>query len=143
VHSSLTESKSPNRRFKPLPPTPSTTAREASDMLKAYWAYDFTYDQPIEAMLAAFNSAGPWRWFLGASTTYGDYLNCRPEEQVRVRVHEYPQMLFVIGLRDKGFTALLEIRAESTATRFEVDDVFRRLLQAIEATNITEIVPYD
>ena len=112
-------------------------------MLKAYWAYDFTYDQPIETMLAAFNSAGPWRWSLGDSTTYGDYLNCRPMEHVRVRVHEYPQMLFVIGLHDKGFTALLEIRAESMATQFEIDGVFRRLLQAIDATNITEIEPYD
>jgi hypothetical protein len=112
-------------------------------MLKAYWAYDFTYDQPIETMLAAFNSAGPWQWGLGDSATYGDYLNCRPMEHVRVRIHEYPQMLFVIGLHDKGFTALLEIRRDSMATQSEIDNVFRRLLHAINATNITEIVPYD
>jgi hypothetical protein len=111
-------------------------------MLKAYWAYDFTCDQPIEAILAAFNSAGPWRWVLGESAVYGDYLNCRPKEHVRVRLHEYPQMLFV-GFRDKGFSALLEIHAESMATRFEIDGVFRRLLQEIDATNITEIEPYD
>jgi hypothetical protein len=111
-------------------------------MLKAYWAYDFTCDHPIEAILAAFNSAGPWQWVLGESAVYGDYLNCQPEEYVRVRVHEYPQMLFV-GLRDKGFSALLEIRAASMAIRSQVDDVFRRLLQAIHATNITEIEPYD
>lgn len=110
--------------------------------LRAYWAYDFACDLSMEAMLAAFNAAGPWRWDLSDSATYGDYLNCRPDEEVHVRVHEYPQMLFV-GLRDKGFSALLEIHAESTATRFEVDDVFRRLLQTVEATNITEIEPYD
>ncbi|MGD0053164.1 MAG: hypothetical protein ABSD03_15285, partial [Vulcanimicrobiaceae bacterium] len=89
-------------------------------MLKEYWAYDFNCDQPIEAILAALNSAGPWQWVLGESAVYGDYLNCRPKEHVRVRLHEYPQMLFV-GSRDKGFSALLEIRAESTATRFEID----------------------
>ncbi len=111
-------------------------------MPKAYWAYDFSCGQTIEAMLAAFNSTGPWRWVLGESATYGDYLNCRPKEHVRVRVHEYPQMLFV-GVRNKGFSALLEIHAESMATRFEVDDVFRRLLRVIDATNITEIEPYD
>ena len=111
-------------------------------MLKECWAYDFDCDQSIEAILAAFNSAGPWQWGLGDSTTYGDYLNCRPKEHVRVRIHEYPQMLF-IGKRDKGFSALLEIRPESTATWFEIDGVFRRLLQEIEATNITEIEPYD
>jgi len=111
-------------------------------MLKAYWAYDFTCDQTLEAILAALNSAGPWQWALGESAVYGDYLNCRPNEHVRVRLHEYPQMLFV-GLRDKGFSALLEIRAESMATRFEIDAVFRRLLQEIDATNVTEIEPYD
>ena len=94
------------------------------------------------AVLAALNSAGPWRWVLGESAVYGDYLNCRPMEHVRLRLHEYPQMLFV-GFRDKGFSALLEIRAEGMATRSEIDGVFRRLLQGVDATNITEIEPYD
>ena len=111
-------------------------------MLKAYWAYDFTCDQPIEAILAAFVAAGPWQWRLCDSAVYGDYLNTRPKERVRVRVHEYPQMVFV-GPRDKGFSALLQIDAESMATRSEIDDVFRRLLQGINATNMTEIEPYD
>ena len=48
-----------------------------------------------------------------------------------------------VGLRDKGFSALLEIDAESMATRSEIDGVFRRLLQRINATNVTEIEPYD
>ena len=112
-------------------------------MLKAYWAYDFTCDQTLEAILAALNSAGPWQWALGESAVYGDYLNCRPMEHVRVRLHEFPQMLFVGFRRGKGFSALLEIRPESTATRFEIDGVFRRLLQGIDATDITEIDPYD
>lgn len=111
-------------------------------MLKEYWAYEFACDRTIEAILAAFESAGPWRWVLSESAVYGDYLNCRPKEHVRVRVHQYPQMLFVRRL-DKGFTALLEIRAESVATRVEIDDVFRRLLHAIDATDVTEIDPYD
>lgn len=112
-------------------------------MLKAYRAYDFTCDQPMEAMLAAFNAAGPWQWGLGDSATYGDYLGCRPMGGVRVRVHEYPQMLFRSGYPKEGFTALLEIRPESKATQSEIDDVFRRLLQTVNATNIREIDPYD
>ena len=111
-------------------------------MLKAYWAYEFNCELSMEAILAAWNAAGPWQWVLGESTTYGDYLNCRPEEHVRVRVHEHPQMLFVRRL-DRGFSALLEIRPEGTATQAGIDGVFRRLLQAIDATNITEIDPYD
>ena len=54
------------------------------------WAYDFTCNQPIEAVLAAFNAAGPWQWQLHETTVYGDYLNCRPMQQVRLRVHSYP-----------------------------------------------------
>jgi hypothetical protein len=115
-------------------------------VLKAYWAYDFASDQPIEAILAAFNAAGPWQWMLRESAVYGDYLNCRPTERVRVRVHEYPQTgeygTFV-GLRDKGFSALLAIEAEGGATRSEIDGVFRHLLQTINATDMTEIEPYD
>jgi hypothetical protein len=110
---------------------------------KEYWAYDFACDQPMEAILAALNSAGPWQWVMGDSSTYGDYLNCRPQEHVRVRLHEYPQMLFVGSRRGKGFSALLEIRIESVATQIEIDDVFRRSLQEIDATNIREIEPYD
>ena len=94
-------------------------------MLKAYWAYDFACDQSLEAIVAAFNAAGPWQWTQRESAVYGDYLNCRPKERVRLRVHEYPQTgeygTFV-GLRDKGFSALLEIDADGVATRSEIDD---------------------
>jgi hypothetical protein len=115
-------------------------------MLEAQWAYDFVCDRPIEAILDAFNTAGPWQWSLRESAVCGDYLNCRPMEHVRVRVHAYPQTgeygTFV-GLRDKGFSALLEVEAERTAIRSEIDGVLRHLLQTINATDLTEIAPYD
>ena len=115
-------------------------------MLKEYWAYDFACGQPSRPFLPRFNAAGPWQWTQRESAVYGDYLNCRPKDGVRLRVHEYPQIgeygTFV-GLRDKGFSALIEIDADGVATRSEIDVVFRRLLQAINATNVTEIEPYD
>jgi hypothetical protein len=116
-------------------------------MPQTCWAYDFACDLPIEGILAAFNAPGLWQWQLRESHFYGDYLNCRPKEHVRLRVHEYPGtgmlMFKFAGSSDKGFKALLEIEAESGATRSEIDDVFQRLLQAINATNVTEIEPYD
>ena len=112
----------------------------------AYWAYDFVCDQPIEALLASLNAAGPWRWGQRESGVFGDYLNTRPQAGVRLRVHFYPQMgdygMFT-GLRDKGCSALLEIEADSAATKPEIDLVFRGLLQIIAATDIIEIEPYD
>ncbi len=114
--------------------------------LKAYWAYDFACDRTIEDMLAILNEAGPWQWVLSDSAWYGDYLSTHPIPNVRVRVHEYPQAgeagVFV-GLRDKGFSALLQIKDESPATQAEIDEVFRGLLSRISATDITEIEPYD
>jgi hypothetical protein len=114
--------------------------------LKAYWAYDFLCDRPLESLLALFNEAGPWQWEMRESAWYGDYLNARPSDGVRVRIHEYPQTgeggVFV-GLRDKGFSALLQIEADSPATQAEIDQVFRELLTRAPATGITEIEPYD
>jgi hypothetical protein len=114
--------------------------------LKAYWAYDFARDRPIEGLLAVFNDAGPWQWEMRESAWYGDYLSTGPSDGVRVRVHEYPQggegRTFV-GLRDRGFSTLLQIEAESSATQTEVDGVFRGLLTRVGATNVTAIEPYD
>jgi hypothetical protein len=98
-------------------------------------------------MLAIFNQAGPWQWERRESAWYGDYLNTRPAEGIRVRVHEYPQtgeagMTFV-GLRDKGFSALLHIEAEGSTTQEEVDSIFRGLLSRVNASEVTEIEPYD
>jgi hypothetical protein len=110
------------------------------------WAYDFTCERPIEAILAAFNAGGPWQWQLRESAAYGDYLNCRPQEQVRLRIHEYPfagPYGVFVGLRDQGFMALLQLGSEDTARRSEIDRLFRRLLNGINATNLTEIEPYD
>jgi hypothetical protein len=121
--------------------------RGVTDMpLKAYWAYDFACDRPLEDLHAVFNEAGPWKWQLRDSATYGDYLNARLAEGVRVRVHEYPQAgeagTFV-GLRHKGFSALLQIEAESLAAQSEVDSIFRALLSRVNAREIAEIEPYD
>lgn len=110
--------------------------------LKADWAYDFSCGQSLEAICAAFNAAGPWQWQMRDSYTHGDYLNTRPATGVRLRVHEYPQAFFE-GPRERGFSALLQIEAESAVGRQEIDASFRALLERISATDVAEIEPYD
>ncbi len=85
---------------------------------------------PDAAIPAVFNAHGPWQWQLRESDFYGDYLNCRPKQHVRLRVHEYPSEGHVkfVALHGTGFKALLEIEAEGGTSRSEIDDIFRRLL---------------
>ena len=114
--------------------------------LKAYWAYDFICDRSIESMLALFNEAGPWQWELRDSAWYGEYLSARVTSGVRVRVHEYPfegAAGVFVGLRGKGFSALLQIETESSATQANLDKIFRGLLTRLNAKDITDIEPYD
>ena len=115
-------------------------------MTESSWAYDFTCDQPIRAIRDIFNQASPWQWQMRDRVVFGEYLNCRPIEGVRLQIHQYPysgEYGVVLGLRDKGFMALLEIGARCTATRSEIDTVFRHLLQSISANEVMEIEPYD
>ncbi len=114
--------------------------------LKAYWAYDFCCEQTLEGMRSVFNEAGPWHWELRDSAWYGDYLDTNPTSGIRIRVHDYPQSGEAgefVGLLRAGFSALLQIKDESSVAQEEVDEVFRGLLQRVNATNITEIEPYD
>ncbi len=114
--------------------------------IEAYWAYDFGCNQSLDGMLSVFNAAGPWHWDLHESSWYGDYLNTQPTEGVRVRVHQYPQAGEAggfVGLRDKGFSALLKIEAESSATKAEINGVFWGLLESVNAEDVREIEPYD
>jgi len=110
-----------------------------------HWAYDFTCDRPIDAILAAFNEAGPWQWELRENTIYGSYLNTRPQTGVRAQIHEYPftgPYGAFTGLHARGFNALLEVRTGSGAARSEIDGVVRTLLGMVGATNVAEIEPY-
>ncbi len=102
--------------------------------LKAYWAYEFVSDKPIEAILVLLNASGPWTWTLRDSYWYGDYLNTRPAGGVRVRIHEW---------EDSKYTALLQIDAASEAEQSAVDGVMRELLGRVEARHVVETEPYD
>lgn len=102
--------------------------------LKAYWAYEFMCDTPIEEMLTVLNEAGPWTWTLRDSYWYGDYLNSRPGGGVRVRIHEWPE---------SKFTALLQIETEGTAEQSTIDAIMQELLRRLQAEHVVETEPYD
>jgi hypothetical protein len=111
-------------------------------MKKACWAYDFACDRSMQDVRTAFNAAGPWQWERRERIHYGYYLSSRPMEGVWLKVHEYPgDEGKVAGLGDKGFKAQLEAPTDTAQT--EIDEIFRRLLRAIDATSVIRIEPYD
>lgn len=68
---------------------PSIAAPSRPSRAPWEWEYDFVCDESLESMRAAFNQSGPWQWELRDSAWYGDYLNTRPEEGIRVRIESY------------------------------------------------------
>jgi hypothetical protein len=102
----------------------------------ASWAYDFTFDRSLEALLAALEATGSWAWQGRDSHWYGSYLNSRPEPGLRVRIHHFPDQL-------RPFSALLELQPDAAAKRAAVDTVFRALLASAGARDLRAIEPYD
>lgn len=102
----------------------------------ACWAYDFTFERPLEALLAALEAAGQWPWQGRESYWYGSYLNSRPEPGVRVRIHHFPD-------QPQPFSALLELQPEAAAKRDAVDALFRAQLAGAGARDLRPIEPYD
>lgn len=118
-----------------------------------FWAYALTCDKEIEDIASAWNDAGPWQWELRERFFFGSYLNSRPAEGARVHLHEFfpdSQSLLMYpgpGIVDgfdyrKGFTAQLELHADSPLSKEMVDGEFRRLMEFVGAENIKMIDPY-
>jgi hypothetical protein len=101
---------------------------------EAYWAYEFRCKQPLEAILDILIETSPWDWHLRDSYWYGDYLNSRPMQGVRIRIHEWPE---------SRYTILLQINSESPADRSIIDESIKVIFDKIEAKNVCETEPYD
>lgn len=43
-----------------------------------YLAYAFQSNLPLKEMLARLNATSPWKWVMGDSDSYGEYLIARP-----------------------------------------------------------------
>ena len=97
------------------------------------WGYDFACGTSIDAILAAFNSAGTWQWRLGDSDIYGDYVKCRPNEHAKIRVYDARQFHSWRAGDAEGFWAELSCAPDD---RPEIDQTFLDLLRRIKAKNI-------
>jgi hypothetical protein len=107
-------------------------------------AYEFNCELSLEEMLKVLNEKGSWKWTMRDSYWYGDYLNCRPEEDVRVRIHHSAEFFYGITPHaNDNYTALFTIESKAVEAHDAVDHVFRELLVHLHVRNLREIASYD
>ena len=80
-----------------------------------------------------------WKWQLGDSYWYGDYVAARPFPGVRIRIVDFP------GRRDNEYVYESDIRItpECTTPMVEIDAAYRNILAQVPAHDIKEIEWFD
>jgi hypothetical protein len=103
-------------------------------------AYAFSCKLPsTDNLLLRLNELGPWKWSMGDSHWYGDYVACAPFPGVRIRICDFP------GKHDDIYTYESDVRRskECTTLMEEIDAAYRKVLEQIPATEIHEIDWFD
>jgi hypothetical protein len=95
-------------------------------------AYAFDSPLTLDAMHAALQAAGPWKWERRESDTYGDYVGAWPDEgPSKVRIFQ-----------DKDGSFLMDVlfvsrSARNRLSRDEIEDVLQnQVLPALQAANV-------
>ena len=101
---------------------------------RQFWGYDFSCRETVDALLAAFNAAGPWQWTLGDSDVYGFYLKCRPD-RAELRIFQAAQFRTSDTSDPTKFWAEIASDAE---VRPQIARQFLELLDRVHARNVTE-----
>ena len=114
--------------------------------MKEYWAYDFQLVASLPELSNYLEDLSHWKWQHRESSWYGEYLNSRPIQGVRIRIHRYPyesEYGSFVGLKASGYSSLLQIEVGCDLKKEDVDEEFLILLKKLKATEIEEIEPYD
>jgi hypothetical protein len=107
-------------------------------------AYEFCCDMSMDEMLKILNSKGSWSWSIHDSHWYGDYLVCRPEQGVRVRIHHPSEAIAPDTLHSKNYyTATFSVDSGAAAALDSIDQTLRKLLSNLGAQNVHEVEYYD
>lgn len=110
------------------------------------WAYEFRCEWSLGEMVEILNASGPWAWSLRDSHWYGDYINCRPFDGVRLRIHKPATSISLWPLewlRGTEYSCQLEVSPESAVPFTAIDSMFLALLRKLPVHNLAEIGTYD
>jgi hypothetical protein len=91
-----------------------------------------------EKLCARLNQLG-WKWTVGDSHWYGDYLAARPFPGVRIRIVDFP------GRMQDGYIYESDVRLDQgcSTPMTEIDAAYRSLLTQVPAHDIREIEWFD
>jgi len=94
------------------------------------WGYEFTSALSLDQLSQRLNAAGPWVWQLRESHWYGEYLNTRPRDGLRVRIHMPPdyQPEATEGENGGRYVATVNLEASDAPTVRETAQTFRDML---------------
>lgn len=85
------------------------------------------------------NQLNEWKWSVGDSYWYGDYVACAPFTGVRIRIVDFPGR---IG-DEYRYECDIRRRPECTTPDETIDQAFRAVLAQVPAHSIQEIEWFD
>jgi len=102
-------------------------------------AYSFICEYSSTDRLCSRLNELAWKWHVGDSYWYGDYLSTRPFPGVRIRIVDFP------GRMDNEYIYESDIRItpECTTPMAEIDAAYRDILAQVPAHDIREIETFD
>ena len=102
-------------------------------------AYSFICEYSATDLLCSRLNELEWKWQVGDSYWYGDYLAARPFPGVRIRIVGFPKRT------EAGYQYDSDIRIgkECTTPMEEIDAAYRAILTQIPAQDIQEIESFD
>jgi len=103
-------------------------------------AYSFICkESSTDRLQARLNALGEWKWSMGDSYWYGDYVASKPFAGVRIRIVDFPQR----ANDEYQYDADIRISAECSTPMAVIDAAFRKVLAQIGAHSVQEIEPFD
>jgi hypothetical protein len=99
------------------------------------WAYEFSSGRSLYEMEPILDQAGPWRWRVRDCAWYPDFLQCRPDDDVRICLSERKPP------GGPGYRCMVEIAPRSRQHRASLDRILVGLLGKLPVTDLVEVEP--
>jgi hypothetical protein len=97
------------------------------------WAYEFSCERSLAEMEPILDRSGPWRWTIRDCAWYPDFLQCRPQDDVRICLYERNPP------RGPAYRCHVEIAPRTAAQRASIEPVLVGLLGKLPVDGLVEV----